>query len=77
MTKVELLAVLEQYEDDDTFLVSSDEEGNEYREASLGDPEKAVKAGPREWEILHPDDVAAGEYDEDVLEEAIRVGVFW
>lgn len=77
MTKVELLAILEQYEDDDVFLVSSDEEGNEYREANLGEPEKAIHSGPREWQTLHPDDVESGYYDDDVVEEAVRVGVFW
>jgi hypothetical protein len=76
MTKVELLAILEQYEDDDIFLVSSDEEGNEYREASLGEPEFAYGDG-REWQTMHQDDIDGGFYHEEDLAKAVRVGVFW
>jgi hypothetical protein len=76
MTKTELLAILEQYEDDDIFLVSSDEEGNSYREADLGEPEKAYFDGD-EWQPMHPEDIENGEYDGIEDEDIKRVGVFW
>jgi hypothetical protein len=76
MTKTELLAILEQYEDEDEFLLSSDEEGNSYRTADLGEPEMAYFDGD-EWNVMHPDDIEAGEYDEEILTTARRVGVFW
>lgn len=78
MTKAELLEVLEKYEDNDIFLVSSDQEGNSYREGHLGEPEKAFFDGD-EWITMHPDDIEAGEYDDyDLAEDdIIKVGVFW
>jgi hypothetical protein len=77
MTKRELIQILDQfYDDDDIFLVSSDEEGNSYREASLGTPEKAYFDGD-EWTTLHPEDIEAGEYEDLAEEDILKVGVFW
>jgi hypothetical protein len=74
MTKTELLAILEQYEDDDIFLVSSDQEGNSFRKANLGSPEKAIDEG-FEWSVIDEDD--DDWYDEEDIAKAVRVGVFW
>jgi len=78
MTKAELLVILEQYKDEDIFLLSSDDEGNSIEEASLGAPEKAFFDGD-EWTVMHPEDIEAGEYDDYGIEDddIKTVGVFW
>jgi hypothetical protein len=71
MTKRELIEALERSDapDDTLIILSSDEEGNSYREASLDATlSKCYPEDERgyEWQVLHPDDV--GEYEEDGTE---------
>lgn len=76
MTRDELIAKLKTFPSDMIFLVASDEEGNSYREASLGDLELAVDE-EYEWNVLHPDDIRAGEYDQEYMDSAKHVAIFW
>jgi len=69
MNKRELIERLEALPDDVVFLVSSDQEGNELREANLGGLEKGYDDG--EWFIVHPDDL--DEYEGNLK----NVAVFW
>lgn len=74
MTKQELLDMVAGLPDDIVFVLSSDREGNSYREAYF-DPQiaKAYEDG-YEWQVLHPDDVARCEEDGVDLTDVV---VFW
>lgn len=68
MTKGELIKALQESSapDDTLMLLSSDHEGNSYRELNLdADLSKGYPEG-YEWKVLHPDDVP--EYEEDGIE---------
>lgn len=70
LTKQELLDIVQELPDDVVFLVSSDEEGNEIREARIS-VEQACKTDYG-WDCIHDDDV--DEYEEG---ELANVAVFW
>ena len=69
MNKRELIERLEALPDDVVFLMSSDQEGNELREANFGGLEKGYDEGA--WFIVHPDDL--DEYEGNLK----NVAVFW
>jgi hypothetical protein len=72
MNKQGLIEYLQSLPDDVVFLVSSDEEGNQLREASVGDPPEKAYQEDGEWFTVHPDDL------EDYCDDALaNVVVFW
>ena len=68
MNKRELIELLENSDapDDTLIVLSSDEEGNSYREASLDTTLSKAYPEGYGWEVLHPSDVE--EYEEDGYE---------
>ena len=74
MTKQELLAKVQALPDDITFLLSSDEEGNSYRDADLDvKAQKAFDDG-YEWHLIDAQEVAMYEEEGHNLTDVV---VFW
>lgn len=77
MTKGELIKKLQESDapDDTLVLLSSDEEGNYYRDASIDTT--VTKAYPEGygWEVIHPDDVK--EYLDDGYTDLTDVIIVW
>ena len=68
MTKRELINMLEESDapDDTLIVLSSDREGNSFRDAALDTRLAKAYSERYGWEVLHPDDVP--EYEEDGVE---------
>jgi hypothetical protein len=70
----EAIALLKEADQDAELFVSSDEEGNSYRRANISFPETMCDQDG-EFVSVHPDDLAAGEYEgwEDTMFPAVVV----
>ena len=73
-TVAEALEILKDADPEAILFVSSDEEGNSYRMASISINETMCDQG--EWVSCHPDDISSGEY-EGWEDDMVRAVVLW
>lgn len=74
MTVAEAIELLQRADPNAILLVSSDEEGNSYRRASIGGNETFCDQDG-DFVSIHPEDLAAGEYEgwEDKMFSAVVI----
>lgn len=72
MTKEQLIAKINDLPDDIVFLISKDEEGNEFRKLTGFSPGWGYHDG-YEWEVLHPDDYKEYIDSGDILTKVVVV----
>jgi hypothetical protein len=77
MTVAELIEVLQGLDPDRKVILQKDAEGNGF--SPFGDWYEALYRAESTWsgEVLHPQDIEDGEYDDETLEAAEKVVVFW
>lgn len=71
----EVLEILKDIDPNRDVFVSSDEEGNSYRPASLDD-DVIMCDQDGEWVSVHPQDLADGEY-EGWEDDMVKGVLFW